>query len=79
MFDNEHLLVVVVTLIGYLVLPLKKKQSSFSLGAYHLSHDAPSAKLSGAGATIIFEGGEICIGHALDAGEVLAMAISCIA
>ena len=59
---EESLLVVVVTLGGSQVQPRREKKKN--LGAFHLSHVAPGAKLSGAGATLILRGEVIYIWHA---------------
>lgn len=53
-----------------------KKISNFSLRANPLLHLAPSAKLCGAGATLILGGGVIYIRHVLSASEMLEVAIS---
>ena len=65
---------VVVVTIGSQAKPVNFL-SSKPLGAFHTSHIAPGAKLSVAGASLIFEGGVNNMWYALWTREVLVMAI----
>ena len=76
MFDGYNFLVVAVTFGGFQAQPLKKL-SSHPYSAFHMSHVAVGAKLSVAGASLIFEGGVNYNWHAFNTSKVLAMAISC--